>query len=64
MIMNESNELLGGSTQGHSTKPAEKKRQDEKETFPDGKIVLLNGAQLDCYPLADEDIETEFQKAS
>lgn len=61
MIMNESNELLGGSTQGHSTKSSEKKRQDEKETFPDGKIVLLNGTQLDCYPLADEDIETAFQ---
>lgn len=61
MMMNESNELLGGSTQGHSTKSSEKKRQDEKETFPDGKIVLLNGTQLDCYPLADEDIETGFQ---
>lgn len=61
MIMNESNELLGGSTQGHSTKPSEEKCQDEKETFPDGKIVLLNGTQLDCYPLADEDIETPFQ---
>ncbi len=61
MMMNESNELLGGSTQDHSTESSEKKRQDEKETFPDGKIVLLNGTQLDCYPLADEDIETEFQ---
>ena len=61
MIMNESNELYGGSTQSHFTKPSEKKCQDEKETFPDGKIVLLNGTQLDCYPLADEDIETEFQ---
>lgn len=61
MIKNESNELLGGSTQGLSTTSSEKKRQDEKETFPDGKIVLLNGAQLDCYPLADEDIETAFQ---
>ena len=61
MMMNENNELLGGSTQGHSTESSEKKRQDEKETFPDGKIVLLNGTQLDCYPLADEDIETEFQ---
>ena len=59
--MNESNELLGGSTQDHSTKSSEKKRQDEKETFPDGKIVLLNGTQLDCYPLADEDIEPAFQ---
>lgn len=61
MMMNESNELLGGSTQGHSTESSEKKRQDEKETFPDGKIVLLNGTQLDCYPLADEDVEPEFQ---
>ena len=61
MVMNESNELLGGSTQGHSTESSEKKCQDEKETFPDGKIVLLNGTQLDCYPLADEDIETAFQ---
>ena len=61
MIMNESNELFGGSTQCLSAKSSEKKRQDEKETFPDGKIVLLNGTQLDCYPLADEDIETEFQ---
>ena len=61
MIMNESNELLGGSTQGHITKSCEKNRQDEKETFPDGKIVLLNGTQLDCYPLADEDIEPAFQ---
>ena len=57
MIMNESNELLGGSTQGHSIKPSEKKRQDEKETFPDGKIVLLNGTQLDCFPLENEDVE-------
>ena len=61
MMMNESNELLGGSTQDHSTKSSEKKRQDEKETFPDGKIVLLNGTQLDCYPLTDEDIEPAFQ---
>lgn len=61
MIMNESNELFGGSTQCLSAKSSEKKHQDEKETFPDGKIVLLNGTQLDCYPLADEDIETEFQ---
>ena len=61
MMMNESNELLGGNTQGHSTESSEKKRQDEKETFPDGKIVLLNGTQLDCYPLADEDIEPAFQ---
>lgn len=61
MIMNESNEMNGGSTHGHSTKPAEKKRQDEKEIFPDGKIVLLNGTQLDCYPLANEDIEAGFQ---
>ena len=61
MMMNENNELLGGSTQGHSTESSEKKCQDEKETFPDGKIVLLNGTQLDCYPLADEDTETEFQ---
>ena len=61
MMMNENNELLGGSTQGHSTESSEKKRQDEMETFPDGKIVLLNGTQLDCYPLADEDVETEFQ---
>jgi hypothetical protein len=61
MMMNESNELLGGSTQGHSTESSEKKRHDEKETFPDGKIVLLNGTQLDCYPLADEDVEPEFQ---
>ena len=61
MIMNESNELLGGSAQSQSTKSSEMKRQDEKDAFPDGKIVLLNGTQLDCYPLADEDIETEFQ---
>lgn len=61
MIMNESNELFGGSTQCLSAKSSEKKHQDEKETFPDGKIVLLNGTQLYCYPLADEDIETEFQ---
>lgn len=61
MIMNESNELFGGSTQCLSAKSSEKKHQDEKETFPDGKIVLLNGTQLDCYPLADEDIESEFQ---
>ena len=61
MIMNESNELLGGSTQAHSTKPAEKKRQDEKETFPDGKIVLLNGIQLDCFPLENEDVEVVYQ---
>ena len=61
MIMNESNELLGDSTQGHSTKPAEKKQQDEKETFPDGKIVLLNGTQLDCYPLENEDNEVAFR---
>ena len=61
MIMNESNELFGGNTQCLSAKSSEKKHQDEKETFPDGKIVLLNGTQLDCYPLADEDIETEFQ---
>ena len=61
MIMNESNKLLGGSAQGHSTKLAEKNRQDEKEIFPDGKIVLLSGTQLDCYPLADEDIKTAFQ---
>ena len=59
--MNESNELYGGSTQGHFTKPSEKKRQDEKETFPDCKIVLLNGTQLDCYPRENEDIETAFQ---
>ena len=52
------NELLGCSTQGHSTGSSEKKRQDEKETFPDGKIVLLNGTQLDCYPLSDEDVES------
>lgn len=56
MIMNESNELHGGGT-----KPSEKIRQDENETFPDGKIVLLNGVQLDCYPLANEDIEAGFQ---
>lgn len=56
MIMNESNELHGGST-----KPSEKIRQDENETFPDGKIVLLNGVQLDCYPLENEDIEAGFQ---
>ena len=61
MIMNESNELFGGSTQCLSAKSSEKKHQDEKEAFPDGKIVLLNGTQLDCYPLADEDIESEFQ---
>lgn len=61
MIMNESNELFGGSTQCLSAKSSEKKHQDEKETFPDGKIVLLNGTQLDCYPLADEDVDTEFQ---
>ena len=61
MIMNESNELLGGSAQSQSTKSSEKKRQDVKETFPDGKVVLLNGTQLDCYPLADEDVDTEFQ---
>lgn len=56
MIMNDSNELHGGST-----KPSENIRQDEKVTFPDGKIVLLNGTELDCYPLANEDVEVGFQ---